>query len=418
LRTRGFPLIVFSWAVSIAVNHTLTQFKSLGPQYCSSSPLLHSPLSTFQTIERMFTIYTPTATVVSAYLNLTLLLGMFGCTKRVASDSSSAKDYLDSKNESLNLYASAFDALDRVLAAYVLAEVRSLKSIFLKIGQYVAGRPDLVSGLWADTLECLHDNCPKSSDLHVRTTVEACLSASTHKEDRANGKARGKRIKRLEDLFESFDMHPLSSGCVAQTHRATMRIGGRLEHVRVKVQHAAVEATLMTDLSAALFIVKTAARFDPKWKVSCIAIVACLLLRNINIYAMAVQVLLSLLEVWKLTLLEELDFRIEAKHLMEVSHSLALVLIFILCNRNVSSFLSLCLSSLSTSLFLSRLAPGTGKHGGRWFRTAGADANQGVRAQASTGHHPPLRIQGDYPTPHSQLNDISCDSLSISRGSL
>jgi hypothetical protein len=69
---------------------------------------------------------------------------------------------------------------------------------------------------------------------------------------------------------------------------------------------------------------------------------------------MVVQVLLSLLEVWKLTLLEELDFRIEAKHLMEVSHSLALVLIFMLCNRNVSSFLSLCLSSLSTSLFLSR----------------------------------------------------------------
>ena len=266
MRTRGLSLMVTVWLLSTYVNYSLSQFIFLGQQLSSSSLLL-SILSTLQSVERMFTIYTPTATVVSAYLHLIVLLGLFGCTKRVASDSSSAKDYLDSKNESRNLYSSAFEALDRVLAGYVLAEVRSLKSVFLRIAQYVAGRPDLVSALWADTLKCLHDNCPISSDLYVRQTVEACLSAATHKEDRANGKVRGKRIKRLEELFESFDMRPLQSGCVAQTHRATMRVDGRLIEVRVKVQHPAVEAVLLTDMAAALFVVGGAARIDPKWKV-------------------------------------------------------------------------------------------------------------------------------------------------------
>ncbi len=98
---------------------------------------------------------------------------------------------------------------------------------FLKIGQMLSARPDLLPEAWIAELAKLQDAAPALPFEVIRAVVEEDLGAP------------------LEDLFTSFDPEPIGAASIAQVHRARMPDG---THVAVKVRRPGVESLLDLDL--------------------------------------------------------------------------------------------------------------------------------------------------------------------------
>ncbi len=115
--------------------------------------------------------------------------------------------------------------------------------VFLKFGQVLAMRRDLLPAAYIRELELLHDGLPAMGIDTVRTTVEAELGAP------------------LAQLFPSFDETPLASATIAQVHEATMPDG---RHVAVKVQRPGLEAIISTDIAALVYLAALGERLFPR----------------------------------------------------------------------------------------------------------------------------------------------------------
>lgn len=105
---------------------------------------------------------------------------------------------------------------------------------FLKFGQVLAMRRDLLPDAYIDELEQLHDQLPALGFNSVRATVEAELGAP------------------LTKLFSAFSETALAAATIAQVHEATT-LDGR--HVAVKVQRPGLEAMIATDVAALTYLV-------------------------------------------------------------------------------------------------------------------------------------------------------------------
>ena len=106
--------------------------------------------------------------------------------------------------------------------------------VFLKFGQVLAMRRDLLPAAYIDELQLLHDELPTMGIDVVRTTIEVELGAS------------------LTELFPSFTETPLAAATIAQVHEATLPDG---RHVAVKVQRPGLEAMISTDIAALTYLV-------------------------------------------------------------------------------------------------------------------------------------------------------------------
>ncbi|MSM38136.1 MAG: hypothetical protein GJT30_00735 [Geobacter sp.] len=113
---------------------------------------------------------------------------------------------------------------------------------FLKFGQVLAMRRDLLPDAYIDELELLQDQLPALGIGAVRATVEAELGAPMSK------------------VFASFDEKPLGAATIAQVHEATLQDG---RHVAVKVQRPGLEAMILTDISALTYLVALGERLFP-----------------------------------------------------------------------------------------------------------------------------------------------------------
>jgi ubiquinone biosynthesis protein len=98
---------------------------------------------------------------------------------------------------------------------------------FIKLGQLLSTRPDVVGGRLAQELSLLQAEVPGDPPDVVRETVETELGQP------------------IEDLFAEFDDVPIASASIGQVHRARLKTG---ESVVVKVQHADIENTVREDL--------------------------------------------------------------------------------------------------------------------------------------------------------------------------
>jgi ubiquinone biosynthesis protein len=102
-----------------------------------------------------------------------------------------------------------------------------LGTTFVKLGQMLSTRPDLVGPKLADELSQLLDNTPADPPATVRATLEAELG------------------RPVRELFAEFDDRPIASASIGQVHRARLPGG---QAVAVKVQHPAIEGRVRTDL--------------------------------------------------------------------------------------------------------------------------------------------------------------------------
>ncbi len=97
---------------------------------------------------------------------------------------------------------------------------------FVKLGQLLSTRPDLLSVEYLSELERLHDNVPPIDLEELRPVIERALGAP------------------VEEVFERFDSDPLAAASIGQVHRA--RIDGR--EVVLKIRRPGIERKLRADL--------------------------------------------------------------------------------------------------------------------------------------------------------------------------
>lgn len=105
--------------------------------------------------------------------------------------------------------------------------LEELGPAFVKLGQLLAGRPDLLPADLSDELAKLRDEVTPMPSGEAQATVEAELG------------------KPVAELFAEFDPEPLAAGSIAQVHRAKLADG---RAVAVKIQRLDVRPTLETDL--------------------------------------------------------------------------------------------------------------------------------------------------------------------------
>mgnify|MGYP000940738544 FL=1 len=120
--------------------------------------------------------------------------------------------------------------------------LEQLGPVFVKFGQLLSTRPDLVPQDIVCELDRLQDRVPPFASDEFVAIVEAALG------------------KKISEAFFSFERDPLASASVAQVHCAVLPSG---EEVVVKVIRPGIAATIEKDLSLMELLAQLAERFVP-----------------------------------------------------------------------------------------------------------------------------------------------------------
>ncbi|MDX1541181.1 MAG: 2-polyprenylphenol 6-hydroxylase, partial [Geminicoccaceae bacterium] len=122
------------------------------------------------------------------------------------------------------------------------AALKELGPSFIKLGQSLATRSDLLGHQVAADLSELHDQLPPFPFERARQTIELELGAP------------------LETLFRSFDQTPIAAASIAQVHFALTTSG---EEVAVKVLRPGIERAFERDIDLFRFIAAWLERLQP-----------------------------------------------------------------------------------------------------------------------------------------------------------
>ncbi len=118
-------------------------------------------------------------------------------------------------------------AVQQRLAARILRTLTNLGPCFIKVGQALSTRPDLVRRDWLDQLTRLQDDLPAFDHAIALATIEAELGAPAH------------------ELFAQFPDYPVAAASLGQVYKAQLADG---RWVAVKVQRPNLAYLLRRDL--------------------------------------------------------------------------------------------------------------------------------------------------------------------------
>lgn len=123
--------------------------------------------------------------------------------------------------------------------------LEELGPVFVKLGQMLSTRRDLLPDDIGDELALLQDQVPPFSDEHARETIEAALGDT------------------VENLFAEFEVSPMASASVAQVHGAVLKDGSS---VVVKVLRPGIDKMIHRDVSLMYMLADMAALTLPDGK--------------------------------------------------------------------------------------------------------------------------------------------------------
>ncbi len=130
-------------------------------------------------------------------------------------------------------------------AQWLVGTLLDLGPTFIKIGQSLSTRADLLPLEYVQGLSQLQDRVPEFSAAEAIAVIESELGQSIHA------------------LYRDFDPYPLASASLGQVHKARLHTG---EDVVVKVQRAGIEKLFNLDFEVLHQLVRFANRYLPRIK--------------------------------------------------------------------------------------------------------------------------------------------------------
>ncbi len=171
------------------------------------------------------------------------------------------------------------DIGDEPMEVRIRLALTELGTTYIKLGQILSTRPDLVGPELAEELAKLQSGTPADPPEVARETLSTELG------------------QEAEDLYLEFDDRAMASASIAQIHRARTKDG---TEVVVKVQHQGIEDRIKNDLEIFAQLARLAERFAPQ-------------LKQLQPVETAAE--------FSRTLLRELDFGREARNLRQFAHN-------------------------------------------------------------------------------------------------
>ena len=151
---------------------------------------------------------------------------------------------------------------------------------FIKLGQLIASRPDLVPYEYSEEFNKLLDKVPPVSFMEVKNIVETEFDAP------------------LSEIFSEFEEVPLAAASIAQVHKAILNNGTK---VVVKVQRPQIEKLISTDIELIYLMAKLIDRYIPETR----------------LYNPA-----GIVDEFSRGIKKELDFILEAGNIVKISRNL------------------------------------------------------------------------------------------------
>ncbi len=126
--------------------------------------------------------------------------------------------------------------------------LQELGPSFVKLGQIVSTRPDIIPADIIKELKKLQDEVPPEPFEKIKPMLEGELGAT------------------IEDLFVDFEEKPLASASIGQVHRAKLKTDDGLVDVVVKCQRPDVKQTMELDLDLLYWLAHAVERSIPEAK--------------------------------------------------------------------------------------------------------------------------------------------------------
>jgi ubiquinone biosynthesis protein len=152
---------------------------------------------------------------------------------------------------------------------------------YVKLGQFLATRPDVVGTALARDLERLQDQMPPFPQAEAEAAVAASFG------------------RPVAAVFASFGP-PVAAASIAQVHRATLATAGEPQAVAVKVLRPGIEQRFHADLAAFTFAARHA--------------------ENLSAEARRLR-LIEVVDTLRRSVMVEMDFRLEAAALSEMAEN-------------------------------------------------------------------------------------------------
>lgn len=138
-----------------------------------------------------------------------------------------------------NLFASSAERKERLRrlhrknALMLREQMLELKGVFIKIGQFLSSRVDILPEEYTDELSKLQDQVPAAPFSAIAERVREELGP-------------------IDEIFSSFDPIPIASASLGQVHKACLRDG---DCVVVKVQYPSIENIIAADIKTLNFVI-------------------------------------------------------------------------------------------------------------------------------------------------------------------